>query len=101
MAGKHGRSGGARPNSGPTRKPPGDVPSSDDADDPLAFLRKVMLGQIDPSPSQLKAAIAAAQYCHAKKVGGAGRAEREKAAEDVAAGRFSPASPPRLAAVRK
>jgi len=107
MAGKPGRSGGARPNSGPKRKPPAQVSQSDrtgtaDADaQPLEFLRQVMLGLIDPSPSQLKAAIAAAQYCHPKKGVGGSRADREKSAEEVAAGRFSPSAPPRLVAVNK
>ena len=85
MSGKPGRSGGARPNSGPKRKPPAQVlPAADEKPtdsapagelEPLEFLRQVMLGVIDPSPSQLKAAIAAAQYCHAK-VGEGGKKEQ-------------------------
>ena len=106
MSGKPGRSGGARPNSGPKRKPPAQVlPAVDEKAaesapagelEPLEFLRQVMLGVIDPSPSQLKAAIAAAQYCHAK-VGEGGKKEQAAGkAKQASKGKFASSAPPRL-----
>lgn len=72
MAGVKGRSGGPRPNSGGARpgagrkpKPP-PVAEPTDESDPLAFLISVMQGRLDASPAQLKAAVAAVQYVHAK-----------------------------------
>jgi len=110
MSGKPGRSGGARPNSGPKRKPPAQVlPAADEkpADsapagelEPLEFLRQVMLGVIDPSPSQLKAAIAAAQYCHAKVGEGGKKEQRQAEAEATASGKFGARQPPKLVASR-
>lgn len=113
MAGVKGRSGGARPNSGPKRKrpdivaaqpvappagPAASVPGEPEAvaagTDPLEFLKQVMRGTIDPSPSQLKAAIAAAKYVH-RVAGDAGKKEEAaKRADEAAGGKFSPRKAP-------
>ncbi len=97
MAGKPGRSGGPRENaggyregSGPKSKPP-DVAEQAD---PLAFLLDVMQGKIDPSPSQLKAAIAATQYVHAKVGDGGKKDVKADKAKQAAKGKFAAASPP-------
>lgn len=96
MAGQPGRSGGARPGSGPKKKAPEAVAHRD----PLQFLIDVMQGLTDPSPSQLKAAIAATQYVHAKKGEGGKKDERGEAAKKAATGKFAAAAPP-LKLVRK
>lgn len=102
MAGVKGRSGGARPNSGGKREGAGrkpKAPGSTVTRDPLQFLLDVMQGKVDPSPAQLKAAQAAAQYVHAKKGEGGKKEAKGDAAKAAGAGRFAPASGPRLAAV--
>jgi phage terminase small subunit len=93
MAGMPGRSGGARPGAG--RKPaPKPDPVVCSEEDPLVFLKSVMQGAIDPSPSQLKAAIAAAQYVHRKAGEGGKKDERANAAKVAAKGKFAAAPAP-------
>lgn len=89
MAGVKGRSGGARPNSGPKRRPPEPLP----ADDAREFLTKVMQGAIVPSVAQLDAAKA---LIRAATVAGGKKEERAEKARKAAAGRFAQAAPPRL-----
>lgn len=101
MASGHG---GFRPGAGRKRKPPavvvppaataGEPQSFPVGTEPLEFLEQVMRGNIDPSPSQLKAAIAAAKYRH-RVPGDAGKKEEAaKRAEAVSAGRFGARPPP-------
>lgn len=103
MAGKPGRSGGPRPNSGGARpgagRPPKETPPPTPTDkrDPLEFLLDVMQGLCEPSPDQLKAAIAATQYLHAKK-GDGGKKEGELAAAKKVASKYAVSTPPRLIA---
>lgn len=110
MAGMKGRSGGARPNSGPKRKPPATTVAQPDAaaaesapvpQEPLAFLEAVMRGLIDPSPSQLKAAIAAAKYRHQVPAAGGKKGEAAKNAQAVAGGKFGARSAPALRVVNE
>lgn len=109
MAGKKGRSGGARPNTGGARpgagrkpkRPEGDqdnkpVPQSEK--DMLQFLQDVALGRTDASPLQVRAAIAAVQYTHHKKEGGGKKEEKSGAAKK--AGSKFPAAPAPLRAVK-
>lgn len=104
MAGVKGRSGGPRPNSGGARpgagrkpKPkPEPVPQGDK--DMLQLLQDVALGRTEATALQVRAAIAAVQYTHAKKGEGGKKDARQEAAEKVA-GRFTAAAPPKLAAV--
>ncbi|KRP50377.1 hypothetical protein TU77_23385 [Pseudomonas synxantha] len=65
--------------------------------DMLSLLTKIALGQLDASPIQVRAAIAAVQYTHVKKADGGKKDEQQKAAEQ-AAGKFSRQAPPKLVA---
>jgi phage terminase small subunit len=66
--------------------------------DMLEFLQAVAHGEIEASPTQVRAAIAAVQYTHAK-VGEGGKKQKRQAEAEKVAARFAPAEPPRLAAV--
>lgn len=98
MAGVKGRSGsgGARPGAGRPAKPkePEKTPEVCDERDPLEFLLKVMQGTVDPTPSQLRAAVAAAQYVHLKKGDGGKKDEVADKAKRAGAGKFGAAAPP-------
>lgn len=65
--------------------------------DMLALLTKIALGQLDASPIQVRAAIAAVQYTHVKKAEGGKKDGKQKAAEE-AAGKFNRQAPPKLVA---
>ena len=104
--GARANSGGARPGAG--RKPKGyvapppptpDIPETDL--EPLEFLRRVMLGKIEPTPMQLTAGIAAARLVHGpvavSKVGK--KVERQTAAKTASGGKFKAAAPPPLLVV--
>lgn len=65
--------------------------------DMLQLLQDVALGKTEATALQVRAAIAAVQYTHAKRGEGGKKEERQKAAEQVAS-RFAAATPPRLAA---
>lgn len=72
-------------------------PSYPVTDDPLEYLKAVMNDPDAAPTSRLRAAIAAAQYTHAKKgEGGKKEDAQEKAARVAEAGKFAPASGPRL-----
>lgn len=88
MAAGHG---GRRPGAGRKRK----LPVLNDYPDPLEFLRAVGSGQITPTASQLRAAIAALPFLH-KKLGDAGLKDQRQAAAVRASGRFAAVAPPRL-----
>lgn len=101
MAGVKGKSGGPRRNAGGARPGAGRPAAKAEPtplDDPMGFLLAVQKGEIEPSPAQLKAAIAMLPYKHARKEGGKKDAAAE-AAKSALGGRFKPASGPRLAAV--
>ncbi len=94
MAGKPGKSGGARPGAGRKPKPKQDpVPQGNK--DMLQFLQDVALGKTDATPVQVKAAIAAVQYTHTKKGEGGKKEGKAEAAKKVA-GRFGPPTAPKL-----
>ncbi len=103
MAGVKGRSGGARPNTGGARpgagRPPKE-PAVTGEQCPLAFLRKVWSGEIDASPSQVRAASAALPYMH-PRIGEAGKkAAKTERAQAVSA--YAPsAAPLKLVGARK
>ena len=96
MAGVKGRSGGKREGAGAKPKA---TDLSVATRDPLVFLLDVMEGRIDPSPSQLKAAVAAARFLHAPKAEVGKKEGRDAEARDVVAGRFAPGRAPQLATV--
>ena len=88
MAAGHG---GRRPGAGRKRK----LPVLNDYPDPLEFLRAVWSGQITPTALQVRAAVAALPFVHAKLGEGGKKDQTQRAAEKVAS-RFAPVSPPRL-----
>ena len=95
MAGKPGRSGGARAGAGRKKAPTVRAPY----DDPLAFLRAVWTGDIDAGIRlQVDAAKAALPYLHQRSPG---KKERAKEAARGVARRFSAPAPPKLAIVRR
>ena len=105
MAGVKGRSGGARPGSGPKRKPPTVItpdvagPQVDGGPfNPRPTLERIALGEIDVSPQQFKALMGLMPYTNAKKGEGGKKEQRQAAAEKVVR-RFTPAAPPKLAAI--
>lgn len=90
MAGVKGRSGGARPNSGPKKRPP----AACDAADAMDFLDQVMRGLIVPSVAQLDAAKTVARLTVAPPTGAGKKDEREQAAKKASTGRFGAAPAP-------
>lgn len=101
MAGKPGRSGGARPGAGRPKK---ERDSSEELtiatngdQTPLEFLLSVMNDNMVADRLRLDAAKTAAQYVHAK-VGEGGKKVQKQAEAEKVAGRFAAAAPPRLAA---
>lgn len=66
-----------------------------EADDMLDMLQQVALGKVEATPLQVRAAIAAVQYTHAKKEG-TKREEADRAAKKAGGGRFAVGAPPRL-----
>ncbi len=71
----------------------------DGPEDMLAMLQNVALGKVVATPLQVRAAIAAVQYTHAKKGEGGKKDAKGSAAKEAGSGKFAPASGPRLAAV--
>jgi phage terminase small subunit len=62
--------------------------------DMLQLLQDIALGKVEATGIQVKAAVAAVQYTHAKK-GESGKKEEKKAAAGaIAGGRFAPTAPP-------
>jgi phage terminase small subunit len=104
MAGVKGRSGGKRANAGRKATPPAmvapEVARAVDGEplDPRPTLELVALGHMEVSQAQMKALIALLPYVHSKKGEGGKKEQRQEAATKVAS-RFSPAAPPKLAAV--
>ena len=100
MAGVKGRSGGARPGSGPKPKPkppaPEPVRIETDDRDTLKLLQDIAFGLIEVTPLQLRAAIAAVQYTHNKRHDGGKKEEQAEKAKKAAGGRFAPKAPPKL-----
>lgn len=96
MAGVKGRSGGARPGAG--RKPKPSTPPVEISErDMLTLLQDVALGRVEATALQVRAAIAAVQYTHAKK-GDAGKKQEQADKAKKVASRFARAAPPRLVA---
>lgn len=114
MAGKPGKSGGARQGAG--RKPKAavehglepqahggalkrskEVPVEIPECDMLTLLKDIALGRVDASAGQIRAAIAAVQYTHTKRADGGKKDEAAEKAKAAAGGKFgAPPAPPRL-----
>lgn len=99
MAGVKGRSGGARPNSGPKPKKPTLIAPeqsavvSGDPLDPRPTLELVALGHMEVSPQQFKALTALLPYVHTKK-GDGGKKEEAADKAQKAASKFAPTAAP-------
>lgn len=64
----------------------------------LQLLQDVALGRVEATPTQVRAAIAAVQYTHAKKGEVSKKAEAEAArAKTASSGKYSVRAGPRLA----
>jgi phage terminase small subunit len=120
MAGVKGRSGGARPGAGrkPKPKPESAVqvgmepqphggalkrkkaaPVQVAPRDMLTLLQDIALGVVEVNGTQLRAAIAAVQYTHAKKGESSGAKEaKDAAAKAAGAGKFGRREAPKLVA---
>lgn len=104
MAGVKGKSGGPRKNAGGARPGAGRKPKEPapptpvDTRDPLSFLLDVMQGNVEANMTQVRAAIAAAQYVHVKKGDAGKKDEQADKAKKAAGGKFAPVAAPRLAA---
>lgn len=106
MAGVKGKSGGARPGAGRKAAPPVLIPAvnavkvQDVADEPesIRFLRQVVQDVSLDAKIRLDAAKALAPF-EAVKKGEIGKKEdRQQAAKKAGAGKFAPATPPKLVA---
>lgn len=97
MAGVKGRSGGARPNSGPKPKEPTILQLASTYDDPEKFLRAVMNDSGSDARLRVDAAKALMPFIHARK-GESGKKEQKQAEASKAAGRFSAGEAPKLVA---
>lgn len=101
MAGVKGRSGGARPGAGRKKKQPDAPAPVEGTKDMLELLQDIALGKVDATTVQVRAAIAAVQYTHAKVGEGGKKEKKQEAAQGVAAGgRFQSQRPPHLRAVK-
>ena len=67
---------------------------------PLEFLLAVMNDPEADMALRARCAIAAAQYCHAKRDDGGKKEERAANAVEVAKGKLAPAAPPKLSVVK-
>jgi len=74
---------------------PGGVQSTTREDDMLRLLQDVALAKVTATPLQVRAAIAAVQYTHAK-MGEGGKKAAKAAAAKKAAGKFASLPPPKL-----
>ena len=113
MAGVKGRSGGARPGAGRPRKKAvkeslepqahggalkrqSSEPVPQEDQDMLTLLQNIALGRTEATALQVRAAIAAVQYTHAKRGEGGKKEAQDAAAKKAASGRFATKQPPRL-----
>lgn len=97
MAGKPGRSGGARPGAGRPRSAEGVANIQTDGElEPIEFLLTVMNDNAVDPKLRLRAAIAAAQYRHTKRGDAGKKEERQNAAKAAGAGKFAPGAAPKL-----
>lgn len=99
MAGKPGRSGGSRANTGGARPGAGRKPAEPvfldiaATDDPLIFLRRVMQNDAADMKLRLSAATALMPFVHAKKAEGV-KDQKQDAAKKAGTGRFGASPPP-------
>jgi phage terminase small subunit len=96
MAGKPGKSGGARPGAGRKPKAPAILALAATYDDPEKFLRAVMNDSGTEAKLRVDAAKALMPFTH-QKIGEGGKKDaKQDAAKKAGGGKFAPAAPPRL-----
>lgn len=100
MAGVKGRSGGARPNSGPKPKEPVYLTLSTVYDEPDKFLKAVMNDSGTDAKLRVDAAKALLSAQVRRAENGGKKDEQQNAAKRAGAGKFSAAAPPRLVSSR-
>lgn len=102
MAGKPGKSGGARSGAGrpPKQQEDKQTIATDGKQTPLEFLLGVMNNNSIEDKLRLDAAKTAAQYVHAKKGEGGIKDAQQDAAKKAGAGKFGASAPPRLVSNR-
>ena len=99
MAGKPGRSGGSRPNTGGARPGAGRKPTPPTfmevahTDDPLTFLRLVMANDNADMKLRLDAAKAMMPFLH-NRADTAKKPQAEAAAKKASSGKFGPSAAP-------
>lgn len=100
MAGKPGKSGGARSGAGrPPKQQEEKLTIATNGDQtPLEFLLSVMNDNRIEDRLRIDAAKTAAQYIHAKKGEGGKKEEQQNAAKMAGGGKFAAAAPPKLVA---
>jgi phage terminase small subunit len=103
MAGVKGKSGGPRKNAGGARSGAGRKPKAKIPPPPpvqieersmLELLQDVALGRVEATALQVRAAIAAVQYTHAKKGEGGKKDEVADKAKKAGSGKFKSAPAP-------
>jgi phage terminase small subunit len=105
MAGKPGKSGGSRPNTGGARPGAGRKPTPPvfldilATDDPLVFLRCVMADNFADMKLRLEAAKCLMPYAHSKAELGK-KDVTQAAAKKASSGRYGPSKPPLLAVIK-
>lgn len=97
MAGVKGRSGGARPNTGPKPKPPTLLQIASTYDDPENFLKAVMNDAETDVKVRVDAAKALVSAKYRKEEAKGKKEQRQEDAQRVAS-RFAAATPPKLVA---
>jgi phage terminase small subunit len=98
MAGKPGRSGGARPGAGRKKQEPTILQLAATYDDPAKFLAAVMNDSTTDVKVRTDAAKALMPYKHPKLGEGGKKGEAADKAKKAGAGKFGSSAPPRLAA---
>ena len=98
MAGVKGRSGGARPNSGPKPKEPVYLTLSTVYDEPDKFLKAVMNDSGTDAKLRVDAAKALLSAQVRRAENGGKKQEQAEAAKKAAGGKFAAAAPPKLVA---
>lgn len=94
MAGKPGRSGGARPGAGRPKSPPSLTEMAEEYEDPKEFLKAVMNDNTVDIKQRVSAAKAMLPFDHARKGETGKKVGDQEAAQLVLTGLFAPSPPP-------
>jgi len=94
MAGKPGKSGGARLGSGPKKREPSIAVQALAHEDPQSFLLGIMSAVENDARLRVYAAKALLPYMYAKKGEGGKKDAQRDAAKQAVSGKFTPSAPP-------